>query len=151
MLLRRGWPTVDAVHNAHFDDQHYGRTTYLVAWRGDEPLGSALVQWLGPIHPNARAAFPGAVEINHLQVRAALRGHGVGTHIIRAAEELAGSREYSQVAAAVGVENAGAARLYKGLGYAQTGTVDVSEYDWTDSEGQVHHEVEIDELLIKVL
>jgi hypothetical protein len=27
----------------------------------------------------------------------------------------------------------------------------VSEYDWTDTDGRVHHEIETDELLIKTL
>ncbi len=142
---------MDDVHGAHFEEQRDGRATYLVAWREDQPLGSALVHWAGPIGVNARAAFPTCVEINHLQVRPAERGAGVGTGLIRAAEELAAVHGRRRVALAVGVGNARAARLYERLGYSPTGTIDVNEYDWTDADGRTHHEVETDELLVKSL
>ena len=51
-----------------------GAATYLVAWRGDEPLGAGMVQWGGCLGPEARAAFPRSVEINQVQVREEFRG-----------------------------------------------------------------------------
>ena len=123
--LRQRWHTVDDVHLAHFQEQHGGRATYLVAWGEGEPLGSALVQWRGPIGTNARLAFPMSVEINHLHVRPELRGCGVGTSLIRAAEDLVASRGLRQVGLAVSIENSRAARLYARLGYQRTGTIDI--------------------------
>lgn len=149
--LRQAWPSADDVHATHFEEQHDGQAAYLVAWRQEEPLGSALIQWRGPVGVNARAAFPECVAITHLQVRPGLRGSGVGSHLIRTAETLAVTRGRPQVGLAVGTENPRAASLYERLGYQRTGAIDVSEYDWTDSHGQRHHEVETDEFLIKVL
>lgn len=74
VALRNAWPTADDVHGAHYTEQREGTATYLVVWQDEEPLGSGLIQWHGPIGMNARAAFPGSVEVNHLQVRQELVG-----------------------------------------------------------------------------
>lgn len=150
-LLDARWPTPDEVHSSHLSEQSAGRATFLVAWDGDEPLGSAMVQWRGPVGARAREAYPEAVEVNHLQVREEHRGRGVGTAIIAAAEELARGRGRTQMAVGVAHDNDGAARLYERLGYRRTGVVDTVEYDWVDDAGTVHHEVEHDELLVRNL
>ena len=150
-VLRTRWPSRADVHGSHHARQMEGAATYLVAWRGDEPLGVGMVQWGGCLGPEARAAFPGAVEINHVQVREEFRGQGVGTSLIGAAENLAVRQGRTQVAIAVNDENPEAARLYARLGYAPTGVLDVSEYDWTDDDGVVHHAIERDQLLVKEL
>ncbi|MCK0112812.1 GNAT family N-acetyltransferase [Ornithinimicrobium sp. F0845] len=149
--LEERWPVPGDVHAAHLRAQEHAAATFLVAWSGDEPLGSAKVQWGGPVGAAARDAYPEAVEVNHLQVREEHRGRGVGTAIIAAAEELCLARGRRQVAVGVGLENDGAARLYERLGYRRTGAVDTSEYDWVDADGTVHHEVEQDELLVRAL
>lgn len=149
--LEAGWPTAGQVHASHLRQQESGRASYLVAWDGGMPLGSALVQWSGPVGDQARSRYPDAAEINHLQVRETARGQGVGTAIIEAAEALCRERGLTQVAVGVATDNDGAGRLYQRLGYRRTGVVDVSEYDWTDDTGRVHHEVEHDELLVKDL
>ena len=150
-VLRGAWPSADDVHGSHAAQQDRGYATYLVAWTQEQPLGSALIQWRGPIGEQARAAFPGCVEVNHLQVRPEVRGSGVGTALITAAEQLATARGIELVALGVGVDNDRAARLYERLGYRRTGVIDVCEYDWTDHDGQRHHEIETDDLLIKPL
>jgi GNAT superfamily N-acetyltransferase len=99
--LSSRWKAHGDVHESHHSGQLAGDTTYLVAWRDGEPLGSGVVQWDGCIGPNAREAFPRAVEINHLQVRDEYRSQGVGTALIAAAEQLIGRERMSQ--AAVGV------------------------------------------------
>lgn len=148
--LERHWPT-GTVHAVHLRDQESGRASFLVAWDGEEPLGSAMVQWGGPVGAAARAAHPDAVEVNHLQVRAEHRGGGVGTALIGYAEELARGRDRHLVAVGVAVDNPGAERLYRRLGYRGTGIEDVSEYDWVDADGTTHHAVERDVLLVKEL
>lgn len=150
-LLEERWPVPGGVHAGHLRAQEYGGATFLAAWSGDEPVGSAMVQWGGPVGTAARAAYPGTVEINHLQVREAHRGSGVGTAIIAAAEELCLARGRRHVAVGVSLDNEGAARLYERLGYRQTGVVDTSEYDWFDDDGTVRHAVEQDQLLVKDL
>jgi len=150
-VLEERWPVPGGVHAGHLRAQQYDGATFLAAWSGEEPAGSAMVQWGGPVGSAAREAFPDAVEINHLQVREEHRGRGVGTAIIAAAEELCRERGRRQVAVGVGLDNDGAARLYERLGYRRTGVVDTSEYDWVDGDGAVHHEVERDELLVRDL
>ncbi|MDT0262025.1 GNAT family N-acetyltransferase [Jatrophihabitans lederbergiae] len=151
VALRNAWPTADDVHGAHYTEQREGTATYLVAWQDEEPLGSGLIQWHGPIGMNARAAFPDSVEVNHLQVRPELRGRGVGTVLLKAAEQLAENRGYKLIAVGVALDNPDATRLYRRLGYTPTGVIDVCAYDWTDDDGQQHHEIETDQLLIKRL
>lgn len=63
--LRSRWPTTGEVEKARCAQHREGRTC-LVAWHDGEPLGSCMVQWGGCLGPSARAAFPEAVEINHL-------------------------------------------------------------------------------------
>ncbi|HLS44415.1 MAG TPA: GNAT family N-acetyltransferase [Ornithinicoccus sp.] len=149
--LDERWPTPGDVHASHLAEQATGRATFLVAWDGDEPVGSAMVQWDGPVGPRARESYPEAVEVNHLQVREEHRGRGVGSAVIAAAEELARGRGRAQVAVGVAHDNDGAARLYERLGYRRTGAMDTVEYDWVDEAGTVRHEVEHDELLVRDL
>jgi GNAT superfamily N-acetyltransferase len=148
-LLRARWSAAGDVHGAHHGRQADGAATYLVAWRGDEPLGCAMVQWAGCVGSSARRAFPDAVEINHLQVRERFRRQGVGRLLIEAAEACAAARGRDQVALGVGEENRDAERLYLRLGYEPTGVVDVTEYNWVDDDAVVHRAQERDQLLIK--
>ncbi len=149
VVLRSQWPTSADVHGAHHSQQRAGAATYLVAWRGEVPLGSCMVQWGGCVGDAARVAFPAAVEINHLQVREQFRGQGVGRSLIESAEALAAQAGRNQVAVGVGDDNPDAERLYVRLGYLPTGVFDVTEYDWVDEDDVVHHAIERDQVLIK--
>lgn len=149
--LRFHWPTTGRVHEDHHAQQATGLVAYLVAWRDDAPLGSGLVQWGGCMGPNAREAFPEAVEFNHLQVRSEFRGQGVGTYLISTAEALVWRRGRRQVGVGVADDNPEAERLYVRLGYRPTGIVDVCEYDWVTDEGQPQHARELNRLLMKRL
>jgi ribosomal protein S18 acetylase RimI-like enzyme len=150
-VLCSRWRTPGGVHERHHDRQRAGQATYLVAWQDQEPLGSGVLQWGGCIGSNARAAYPGAVELNHLQVREQYRGQGVGSVLIAAAEALAAQAGRDQMAVGVAEDNPAAERLYRRLGYRRTGVIDVSEYDWITAEGAVRHETERDHLLVKDL
>lgn len=149
--LTARWKVPGNVHEGHHSNQLTGHTTYLVAWTNDEPLAAGVLQWEGCIGPNARAAFPTAVEINHLQVRDEYRGRGIGTAVLAFAEQLIGSAGKAQVALAVADDNPQAESLYLRLGYRPTGIFNVSEYSWVSAEGLVQHAIERDQLLIKDL
>jgi GNAT superfamily N-acetyltransferase len=150
-VLCSHWRTPGDVHEAHHDRQRTGQTTYLVAWQDQEPLGSGVLQWGGCIGTNARTTYPGAVELNHLQVRDQYRGQGVGSALIAAAEALASQAGRQRMAVGVAEDNPDAERLYRRLGYRPTGVIDVSEYDWITPEGAVRHATERDQLLVKEL
>ncbi|MEV4900676.1 GNAT family N-acetyltransferase [Citricoccus sp. NPDC055426] len=150
-LLCSRWKTPGGVHERHHARHLAGEVTYLVAWQGQEPLGSGVLQWGGCIGSNARTAYPDAVELNHLLVRDHCRGQGVGSALIAAAEALAAQTGRHQMAMGVAEDNPDAERLYRRLGYRSTGVIDVSEYDWITAEGSVRHETEHDHLLVKDL
>lgn len=150
-LLREQWPTPDDVAGAYYAEQQAGTATFLVGWVAGEPWGWALLQWRGCVGPNARAAFPQCVEVNHLQVRPQHQSRGTGTAILAAAEQRAREGGVAQLAVSVSVENPNAARLYRRLRYQPTGVVDACSYRWYDDQGSGHDEVESSELLVKRL
>lgn len=150
-ILSARWMVYGGVRESHHSGQLAGDTTYLVAWRDEEPLGSGVVQWGGCIGTKAREAFPRAVEFNHVQVREEYRSQGVGTALIAAAEQLVGREGKLQVAVGVADDNPHAERLYVSLGYRITGVVDVSEYSWVLEDGTVQQASECDQLLVKDL
>ncbi|HVX44480.1 MAG TPA: GNAT family N-acetyltransferase [Mycobacteriales bacterium] len=151
VAVETSWPIPGDVHRAHYAAQRSGTATYLIGWVDAEPLGSGMIQWKGCSGPNARRAYPDAVEINHLQVRPECRGRGVGTAIIQDAEIRAAGRRRTLVALGVEVGNERAVRLYRRLGYEPTGVLDTFAYSWIDSDGISHSENETSELLVKHL
>lgn len=150
-ILSSSWKVHGGVHESHHSGQLSGDTTYLVAWRDEEPLGAGVVQWGGCVGTKAREAFPRAVEINHLHVRDEYRSQGVGTALIAAAEQLVVHEGRPQIAVGVADDNPLAERLYLSLGYRRTGIVDVSEYSWVSDDGTVQQASERDQLLVKDL
>lgn len=145
VLLRR-WPITGGVHESHIAEGDY-----LVAWNGDEPLGSGVLRWAGSVGDNARAAAGDAPALIHLHVRDTHRGRGIGTALLREAELVVSRRGGTALALAVGVDNDNAARLYLRLGYQQTGVLDTVEYTWVDEDGGQHDERETSELLLRRL
>lgn len=146
--LRLAWPS-SGVHDAHYRRQVSGDATYLIAWIGEEPVGSCMVQWAGPVGVTARRLCPEAAEMNHLQVRPEFRNQGAGRALIRAAEDIVVRAGPQHIALSVADDNDDGQRLYTRLGYAPTGVHDVTEYDWVDRGGEVRHEAERNELLVK--
>ncbi|QNP76028.1 GNAT family N-acetyltransferase [Streptomyces roseirectus] len=85
--------SVDGSHPARFARQRGGRGTYLIPWLDGRPVGHAEVRWTGCEAPEVQAAHPGCPEINGLFVwPEELRSQGIGTALIRAAEEPALTR-----------------------------------------------------------
>ncbi len=87
-------------------------------------------------------------ELRNLHVAPEARGRGVGTALIRAAEELVGT---GRMELAVGLENPRARALYLRLGYVSTGRLRTDSYDYVDASGTTQHAVETSEWLDKVL
>jgi ribosomal protein S18 acetylase RimI-like enzyme len=138
-------------HARHFTAAARGEIAYLVARLDGEPSGSAVIGWAGCADPDDRAALPDVVEISNLHVRPDLRGRGIGSALIAAAEQRA--REHGWRRAALGVEvgNVDAARLYARLGYVDTGRRSVARYRYRDADGVTHDVVEHNMLLVKAL
>lgn len=135
--LDRAIPTGrNDVHRAFLTRQEAGDASYLVVWRGVEPIGSGLVRWGGP-----------DPEISNLQVPESLRSRGIGAAIVRRAEELVRERGFGRVVIAVGEDNPRAAALYERLGYRDTGRRSTTSYTYFDTDGVERSATEHDRIL----
>jgi ribosomal protein S18 acetylase RimI-like enzyme len=129
------------VHAFHHAEQLAGRCRFLTAWENDLPVGSCLVLWTGPFDVTVREAMPDAVELSQLHVHPDARGRGVGTALIRFAEEQVAARGGDTVTIAVAADNPRAAALYVRLGYEDTGIRWTARYRVRDGPG-VERDVE---------
>ncbi len=118
-----------------------GECTYLVAWDGGVPLGHGEVLWQGCKSAEVRDAYPGCPEINGLLVYCAeMRGRGIGSALIRTAEDRARDRGFKWIGVGAGDDNPRAMALYERLGYsAGIRYVDVWSYK---DDAEVRHVVE---------
>ncbi len=127
-------------HEARYLRQTDGLSTFLVAYVSDVPAGSGEVLWQGAKERDVRDRFPGCPEINGLTVVAERQSQGIGTLIIRTAEQLAAQRGHRRIGMGVDHHNVRAAALYLRLGYRDTGCHYLDRYHYTDDRG-VRHEV----------
>lgn len=117
--------------------QEAGGSTLLVAWDGDRPLGSGQLDLRGPVP-----------ELRNLRVGAAERGRGIGTAIVRAAEERIAP---GRLTVGVGLDNPRACALYERLGYRGTGETTTTSYEYVDDDGITRQATETDETLARDL
>ncbi|WP_199547921.1 GNAT family N-acetyltransferase [Streptomyces sp. N35] len=109
--------SADSHHSARFGRQEAGESTYLLAWRDEIPAGHAEVRWNGCAAPEVRTVVGACPEINGLAVAGHLRSQGIGSALVRAAEDLARERGLPAIGLGVDETNARAAALYERLGY----------------------------------
>ena len=89
-------------------------STYLIAWKDDEPVGHAHVAW--------SATTLGLPEIQDVFVLPPHRRHGVATALTEAAEAEARARGTETMSLSVSLDgNPPARRLYESLGYRDAG------------------------------
>ncbi|WBB90660.1 GNAT family N-acetyltransferase [Verrucosispora sp. WMMC514] len=79
------------------------------------------------------------------------RSQGVGTTIIRAAEELALRRGHHRIGMGVGEDNSRAGALYLRLGYQDTGCRYLDRYHYIDERGSRHEVADRCLFLVKEL
>jgi GNAT superfamily N-acetyltransferase len=106
----------------------------LVAWLDGVPVGNVFLWCEALEEPELREAFPDAPLLNHLEVAPAVRGHGIGTALVRACEKAARRRGYDILLLGVGVDNPEARRLYERLGYVDWGLGPIVAR-WTEPDG----------------
>jgi GNAT superfamily N-acetyltransferase len=143
--------SVDGNHSARFGRQEAGRSTYLVPWLDGRPVGHAEVRWTGCAAPEVRAARPGCPEINGLFVwPEELRSRGIGSALIRAAEDLARGRGLPVIGLGVGADHPRAAALYARLGYRPL-TAYTDRWSYEDAHGVIRTCADPGTFLVKEL
>lgn len=111
-----------------------GEALFLLARRDGEVVGQTMLLRRSK-YPIVETAHNPA-EINALH--AYVRGQGIGTALIAAAEEYAREWQRTHIGLAVGLDNPGAQRLYERLGYHRWNQGQVID-EWTekDADGNV--------------
>ncbi|MFJ6611164.1 GNAT family N-acetyltransferase [Streptomyces sp. NPDC091289] len=123
-------------HAARFDQQEQGLTTFLTAWIDDVPVGTAQILWQGCAAPEVRARFPGCPELNGLGIWPPdLRSRGIGTALIRAAEQRVREAGHDLIGLGVDDDNHRAAALYLRIGYRETNCRYLDRYAFLDADG----------------
>ena len=141
-VLDRVLPTGrNDIHRAFLARQRAGDASYLVAWRDAEPVGSGLIRWAGRGPSPDRDPDPDP-EISNLHVPELLQGQGIGTALVRFAEELIRGRGFGRAAIGVDVGNVRAAALYQRLGFRDTGRTWTASYAYFDEAGVERAETE---------
>ena len=111
--------------------------TYLVAWCDGALAGHGALLWQGCTDAEVRAAFPNCPEIYGLGVRSELRGRGIGTALVRAAEDRTWRRGLRRIGISVDVDNERAGRLYERLGYVAMMRY-LGAWGYLDDDGTKH-------------
>jgi ribosomal protein S18 acetylase RimI-like enzyme len=136
-LLARATPTWASAVPAWLQSIEAGRSTVLVAFRGDVPVGVAQL-----LHDE----IP---EVCNVGVLEAHRGQGIGTALMREAEHLA--LPAGRLRLGVDMENPEARRLYERLGFRELGEQVTTTYEYVDADGVRRTATETDEWLEKKL
>ena len=87
---------------------HQGDGFYLVAWRGNDPLG------------HAHLALTEPPELQDVEVRQDCRRRGVASDLVAKAEDEARSRGFDRLRVGVSIDNAPAQALYRQRGYVDS-------------------------------
>jgi GNAT superfamily N-acetyltransferase len=132
--------------------QQDGRGVLLVAWLDDRPVGDVYLALEPADVPQVRRHLPGVPQLIHLEVVGPLQRRGIGTALLRAAEDTARRLGYEQITLAVGVDNPGARRLYERLRYVdwRHGTI-VASWQERDRDGPPVTVSETCDVLVKRL
>jgi GNAT superfamily N-acetyltransferase len=103
----------DALPLNRLDQWRRERSTFLIAWDDDRPVGHAHLAWGG--------TKLGVPEIQDVYVAEDARRRGVATALTHAAEAEALARGHDRVSLSVGIGNFAAQALYDRLGFANAG------------------------------
>jgi GNAT superfamily N-acetyltransferase len=94
-----------------------GHGVLLIAWCVDVPVGDVYLWRAAKAEEELNRWFPDAPLLTHLEVRRDLRNRGIGSQLLRYAEEELARDGCGQVVLGVGRENKDARRLYERTGY----------------------------------
>ncbi|MCP5006817.1 MAG: GNAT family N-acetyltransferase [Planctomycetes bacterium] len=104
-------------HADDLHDQSLSSISFFVAWMHGNPVGHALVRWLGPREETVRKAYAGCPEIYRLSVLREFRSQGIATAIIKKCENEALKRECLHIGLGTDSRISLKDNLYMRLGY----------------------------------
>ena len=114
------------IARAHFARQSEGDYLYAVAFRGEEPLGTSVLDCReGSLCP----------ELKNLWVYPAQRRQGAARALTTFLERQAADRGFVEVFLKVDPDNEAAIPMYIGLDYTPTGDHVVTASEWVDEAG----------------
>src|SRR5207247_7087429 len=121
--------------------QGRGELVQVVAWRGDRPVGKAMILFPGHDEYSVSAEREECGEIRDVSVEPDARRLGVATALIHALEEAARERGLSRIglSVALDVDDAPARDLYAKLGYVVAHGPFISSTNLYDEEGRPLH------------
>lgn len=141
-VLREVEPPHSELAATFFEAQQAGGVIFLTAWDGSIPVGS------GVLVTGAPGSIP---ELKNLHVHAEFRSRGVGSAVIRAAEEQSRCGGAQLMEVGVGIDNPRARALYERLGYRPTGQSATITYQYLDDEGSRRTATETSQQLVRQL
>ena len=106
--------------HTHADDlykQSLSDISFFVGWQHDNPVGHALVRWLGPREEIVRKDYPDCPEIYRLKVLKEFRSQGIATAIVKKCENEALKRQYLLIGLGTHQNVSSIDNLYIRLGY----------------------------------
>ena len=114
------WHKTRLQFETYLDEQARGLRTALVAWKGKEVVGYTTIVWRSHYDPFREQDIPEIVDLNVITEH---QRQGIGTALIRMAEEIARRRGYKVMGISVvqSEEYAAPNRLYPQLGYVPDG------------------------------
>ncbi len=104
----------------HADDLHDQSLSYIsfyVAWLHNNPVGHALVRWLGPRDEIVRKDYQDCPEIYRLKVLKEFRSQGIASALIKECENEALKRQCLLIGLGTDPNITSKDNLYKRLGY----------------------------------
>ena len=104
-------------HTDDLHDQSLSDISFFVAWLNGNPVGHALVRWLGPRAEIVRKDYPNCPEIYRLKVIKEFRAQGIATAIIRKCENEALKRHCFLIGLGTDPNITSKDNLYIRLGY----------------------------------
>ena len=118
-----------------FREQQTDRRLMLVADCNDYPVGRLFILFNSSDHTIADGQ--NRAYLYSFFVMTPFRGQGIGTSMVRYAENLLTERRYEYATIAVAKDNEGALQLYKRLNYV-TKREDAGRWNYTDHMGRTH-------------
>jgi GNAT superfamily N-acetyltransferase len=140
----------ERTHADDLHDQSLSNISFMVAWLHDNPVGHALVRWLGPRIEIVRKDYPDCPEIYRLEVLKEFWSQGIATAIIKECENEALKRQFLLIGLGTDPGISPKDNLYFRIGY-ELSRVDIyiDEYKTRLDDGTVVTIREDSQFLIK--